>query len=500
MFPPTPPCPSPWTDRLRSKGRPLPLCLLGALALLIACGGGGDSSDSGDSGVDAGSGSVAVIFTDGPVDSDVFEKILVTFTEIILISDSGHFTIFEDRDGKTIDLRELEDVGKLVTLGRAVPARTFSKIRLVVTNVELVPVGGGDSIFPKLPPKIDLNPRQTIRVKRGQLLIVQVDIDGGKSIHIVQTGNDKYIFRSVVFVDIIGGSILGKLVLLDGEVRDLDLGDESFLLCGTHALSKPRGGHRITESAERDFNENDLEDLDDFCVEILAEGASVFDESGDPAGLDVLMNGEHASVLGRFARWDDERLSFGAEVIQQGSAARAIDGEVLTTVVGDSFDMATDDGQGFPSGAALEVVLQSGTRIFSRRGRELTESEIQPDVPVRSVGVLVTGVDEFLKASVVVLDVDAMDRDKVIGEIVSKTSTGSRIEVEIEGGGVACVDVPESAEVFEVILEDHGGRLEMIGRSDLEVGDEVGAFGFPDTTDGCLDAEKVIVFADYLNS
>lgn len=473
-----------------SPVRLLRLALLGGLVFLMACGGGGEDRTA------EGTGSVGLVLTDGPVDSDEFQKILVTFTEIVLIGDSGHFTIFEDARGKTVDLRELEDVSKLVAVGRDVPARTFSKIRLVVTEIELVPADGRGSIFPKLPPKLDLNARQTLRVRPGQLLLVQVDMDANKSIHIVETGSGKYVFRPVVFVDVIRGPILGKLVLLEGEVRDLDLQDESFLLCNTHSISRPYAGDRITEHPE------ERPAAEDFCVEVLVlDDTSIFDENGDPAELSALSNGDDASVLGRFARGSGEALVFEAEVIQQGSpgTAWAIDGVVLSPVTDSRFDMDVDAGQGFVPGTQLAVELQAGTKIFSRRGQELMEDDIGPDLPVRSVGVLVIGVEDFLKASVIVLDLESATREKVFGEIVSKESAGARIELRTADDQIVCADISEQAEVFLLVLEDDGGSFEMIDRADLTVGDDVAVFGLPDDSDGCLDAEKVIVFADAMN-
>jgi hypothetical protein len=117
---------------------------------------------------------------DGPVDPDEFSHIYLTFTGITLIGPDGRVSIFEGED--TIDLREIEDASTLVTLGRDVPARPYEKIRLDVTKIELVPADGGEPIFPKLPPKIDLNPRETFHVHPGELLIVQIDVDAGKSI------------------------------------------------------------------------------------------------------------------------------------------------------------------------------------------------------------------------------------------------------------------------------------------------------------------------------
>jgi hypothetical protein len=99
---------------------------------------------------------------------------------------------------KTVDLRDLEDVSKLAVLGRRVPPGSYDKIRL---EIELVRADPEEHIFlseppNKLPPKIDLNPQGGFDVRRGRLLFVQIDMDAGKAIHIVETGRKlKYQFR-----------------------------------------------------------------------------------------------------------------------------------------------------------------------------------------------------------------------------------------------------------------------------------------------------------------
>lgn len=478
--------------------RVLQLVLLATLGLAVACSGGGGSGGGGGVASSGGTGSVGVLVTDGPVDPDQFSSILVTFTKIILISDSGQVCIFSGRE--TIDLRDFEDVGKLVAVGREVPARRFDKIRLLIEDIELVPADGGPSIHPKLPPKLDLNPQKTIHVKPGHLLLLQIDFDAGNSIQIVEKGNGGFNFRPVVIADIVDVRFPGKLVLLEGIVEELDLDEGTFLLCKTrHAVSRPEGDDRITRSEDED--ENDPDDRDDFCVKVTTtDDTSIFDESGDPADLDVLMNGEEASVLGRFVGHEDhddhdEALVFRAEVIQDGppGTARAIDGEVLTEVDADGrFQIEVDAGQGFGPGTVLTVQLQEGTGIFSRKGQRLDEGDITPGEPVRVVGVLVISnvEDDFLKASVVVLDVEAMTGERISGEITSVSLGGARLEVETDEGS-RCVDVPAEARVFAVTVDGDEAEAKAIDRSDLKPGDQVTVFGVPN---GCLEARTVIAF------
>jgi hypothetical protein len=471
------------------------VCSLGgALALLVACGGG-----SGGGSASAGTGSVAVLVTDGPVDPDEFSHIFVTLTGITLIGPGGHVPIFEGTD--TIDLRAVEDTSTLVTLGRDVPAQRYEKIRLDVSEIELVPADGGASIFPKLPPKIDLNPRGSFRVHPDELLVIQIDLDAEKSIHIVEAGKSgKYNFRPVVFVDILNVPLPGKLVLLTGEVEDV--GADQFLLCDTHPVSHSSGDARVTELATSDFDDgpgddgpgDDGDDREDFCIDVHVDGdTSFFDEDGDPGVFADLMLGDPAWVLGRFLQDGDEHLDFLAEVVQQGDDVVTVDGSALSAVgVDDRFELELDPGQDIEGdGGLLQVQLQDGTKLFLRNGDEIQPGDILVGDPASAVGVLSSMEDDLLKAAWVVIGPAGTDRTS--GDITAVAGGGAQLDLDTAEGPV-CVDVPGDARVFEVTLGDETASAEDIDRSALQVGDSVSVFGMAGGP--CFVAETVVVFEE----
>jgi hypothetical protein len=465
--------------------------LLGALGLTLACSGGG----GGGSAAGAGTGSVGVLATDAPVDPRLFSSILVTFTDVTLIGEGGQVPIFSGSE--TLDLRDLEDVGKLVALGRDVPARSFQKIRLELASVELIPADGGPSIFPRLPPKLDLNFQGPVEVEAGELLLLQIDFDAGNSVHIIETGNGGFGFRPVVLAEALGVRVPGKLVLLEGVVDALDPLGGTLLLCDTgHAISRQAGDDRVMDAVG-------MADPTDGCTKVVTDAeTSIFDENGDPIGLDLLMDGDEASVLGRFLPKEDhaesaEALVFLAEVIQLGppGTTRAIDGEVLAAVDLDGrFTIAVDAGQGFPAATALVVDLQPGAKVFSRKGEPRDEADIQPPIPTRVVGVLAQ--DDVLKASVVTLDIERMTLDKISGEITEVRLEGAEVDVDT-GEGIRCVEVPVDAAVYALDLAGNDAVLTPIDRSELAPGDEVQIAG---TAAECLVAEKLIVFRESAGS
>jgi hypothetical protein len=469
----------------RRSSRAAQLLLAILFTLLLACSGGGGGSSAA-----SGTGSVGVLVTDAPVDPRLFSSILVTFTEVVLIGEGGQESIFSGR--KTLDLRDLEDVGKLVALGRDVPARRFQKIRLELARVELVPADGSPSILPRLPPKLDLNFQGPVEVEAGELLLIQIDFDAGNSVHIVERGNGSFGFRPVVLADALGVRIPGKLVLLEGVVEALDSAGDRFLLCDTgHAVSRRDGDRRVMHDGPPDPA--------DACTRVVTDAeTAIFDENGDPLAFDLLIEGDEASVLGRFLPReqhgeDAEALVLLAEVIQLGppGTARAVDGEVLTEVGGDGrFTLSVDLGQ-FVAERELVVELQPGAKVFSRVGKPLTEADIQPGTPARVVGVPDT-VDDFLKASAVTLDLETMMLEKLAGEITEVRLDGAELDVDT-GEEVRCVEVPEDAAVFVLELSNGDAVARPIDRSELVSGDEVQLAGTPAE---CLVAKKLIAFRE----
>lgn len=447
----------------------------------VACGGGG--STSGAVAVNGGTGTVVVVVTDGPVDPSEFSHIFVTFTGITLLGDDGQVRIFDGNE--TVDLRDVEDTSTLLSVGRDVPEGDYEKIRLDVAEIELVSAHDGSSSFPKLPPKIDLNPRGGFHVEDGELVLVEVDMDAGKSIHIVETGNGGLRFRPVIFVDVLTGADDGKLVLLEGEVEQV--GAAGFLLCDTHSVSREESGVRAMARRSGDDDE-------DFCVDVRVAGdTTFFDENGDPADLGDVDTGDHASVLGHFAP-AGESLRFDAEVVMLGDDVLGLDGEVASEVgADDRFDLELDPGQGIVTDdGLLAVALQAGTRLFTRAGDELDPDDLAVGDPARALGVLAlsSSDDDVLKAAAVVVDVED-DEAQLEGEIVDVQSGGARIVVDADGGS-ECVDVPGSADVFAITSDSGSAHVDAIDRSQLREGDVVSVFGEPGGG-ACLESDTVIV-------
>jgi hypothetical protein len=378
-----------------------------ATFFLVSCGGGGGGSGGSSSTGSSGTGTVALLLADGPADD--YEKILVTITEVLLIpsedSERDKVVIFRNPDGVTVDLLELRDEDFLFTVKKRVPAGKYEKIRLVISDIE--PVGGLCSSFKVGSRKIDLNPRESFKVVKGETLSIRLDIDANKSINISTSCN----FRPVVFVDIEPGApirpcprILSGTILRLVKRHGITVG---FVL----DLEKRRG-------------ELDVRVTDD---------TAIFDENGEFGGRELLERGQQVKVRGRLD--DDGKLLASVIVI----------GQVL--VVKGEVDGPLDDATGlFPftpfPGDQRDVAVADETLILIGCDTEVGKGAIQAGMTAKVVG---KEDEEGVLRSVLIL----LQAREVSGEIIliEDDLGGKTVTVEQETGAEVEVFIPKGTPI-----------------------------------------------------
>jgi hypothetical protein len=334
-------------------------------------------------------------------------------------------------------------------------------------------------VHPHLPGngKLDLNPRGEFRVVPGETLAVQLDVDANKSIHIVETGNGKYQFRPVVFVDIITDAFKERFVKLHGVIHDVDDTDREFKLCRTTIA--------VCDSDDED------DDTTLGCVEVDAtDKTSIFDGSGKPMSFGALDEGEEATVFGRLTRDDDDDdddgdsddaelddLTLVASLIELGPdgaflklSGHATSVSVTATGGGNRmFQFDVDAGHGIVVPATLTVVLQQGTLIIDRHGNTLTDTDIKPGTAMTVRGVLDVA-NGALYASLVMIDTTA--NEQLSGTIGAIPDGACGLKV-MTAQGDRSVHVGTGSEIF--LIED--GSSKQIGVGDLAVGQSVDVYG-----------------------
>jgi Domain of unknown function (DUF4382) len=210
-----------------------------AAALLVAaCGGGSGGSSAPVAG--AQTGAVTMTMSDGPIDG--YSKIIMVVSEIRLLSDGGQDVIVLDQP-KTIDFLALSNFSE-VLIKRDVVAGTYSKIRLILDSLTLEKTDAAGNVIQSDPvqlnglQKIDINPQGPFTVRGGEEIIVNVDLNLDRSIHIVSAGNSgKIKFRPVIFASISTQPAFDKLFRVEGTIDSIDGGASTANVCDIRHVS-----------------------------------------------------------------------------------------------------------------------------------------------------------------------------------------------------------------------------------------------------------------------
>lgn len=485
--------------------------LFAAIASLAACGGSAGTTDNPVEQTPPQTGTVGIFITDSP--SDRFDKILVQVTQVALLGSGPPVTVFEG--DITVDLRQLENNGELLSLSDDVPPGTYSKVRLYVNDIVLVDVDSDgttilEEIHPKIPAngKIELNPRGPLSVAAGETLLLQIDIDAEKSIKYHETGNGEWRFRPVIFVESGDHDDFGRLTRIYGRIDALDNEELDFRLCQTELLS--------------DDDDSDDYEEDEHCIQVsVKEDTGLFGETGDPIEFGALMEGDFATVAGLVQNDDDDMtdmdedsdrdddsdsdsdsdgddapFEIDAVVVMQGDKGtfKPYKGRVnegLNVDTGE-FTIDLDPDQGIESDGALLSLFQDGTRVFDKRGMPLEPNAIAPDVRGYFEGrlVLSDADPDVLKTALIVLDLSPSGDEVLRGEISTPNDGGFNLITDM---GDRCVATDNDTEVFLILPDDGNGIRSMRGMlGDLAIGQSVDVYG-EEENDGCFEAETIIV-------
>ena len=485
-------------------------------AALASCGGSGGSGSGGDSSDETGGkGTVGILLTDKPADPALFDSINASIQKVELIGsgDNGRVVLYSG-PVRTFDLLRLRNESIPLTFKDGVPAGKYCKIRLTLSDLELVlsddtPANPDDNetYHPKLPGngKLDLLARDCFTVIADKVLALQVDLDAGNSFHIV--GNSKgFNFRPVVFVDVITREFNGKLVRLSGEVTKVDADRKSLLLCDAvpSQYMNNLGCVRIDFGDESAFFDNQ---------ETIGYG-------GMPRPIDELLStdklGLQITVVGwpRFdydPNYDADTASPHYPVMQLKALVAElgeflqVEGQVATDADQDGFSMTVSSGGPGISADSLAVLLQqggadfNGTRIVSKAGELLLPDDINTPLPIKVDGVAqsIQGMDPILKAALVIIDKSAVDSEQITGVILSVGNDYITVNPDADiVCGIATdslmVDLLDDTEFLTVTISDTSSVIEPVGQP--EPGQSVGINGSCKT--GGYGTDNVVIVDD----
>ena len=445
--------------------------------VLVSCGGsGGSGGGSGDSPQAQGKGTVGILLTDMPADPAQFAAIIASIIKVELMGseENGPVTLYSG-PAKEFDLLRLRNESIPLAFNDNVPAGSYCKIRLILSDLELVltddtpnDLSNNETDHPKLPGngKLDLVARDCFNVVDGEVLALQLDIDAGKSIHVIEKGNCSskankscFNFRPVVFVDVVDKGFDSKLVRLDGEITEIY--SDGLLLCDA-------------------VPSKDMDNLGCVKIHFGAESA-FFDNSPAPKGNDgkptaiskllVEANiGEDLTVVGWVKPWssrnnlDDNKpekyyplLYLEALVAELGEFLQ-VEGTVAVSADLQGFEMDVASGGPVITDSTLAVIYQpgdadiNGTRIVSKAGVLLDPLDVTAPLPVQVDGTLqlMTGIDPLLKAALVIIDRDALGGEQVTGVIQSVGTSTFELAPEADtvcGAATSLITVDLSSDV-----------------------------------------------------
>ena len=445
------------------------------LTALISC-----SSTDGN---DTATGKVTLLITDGVTDE--FDEVNLTVRSVSFLGENdGHETIVFD-ESRVINLLALQNHSDLM-VSAVIAAGTYDKIRLHVTRVELVKAGQAP-IITKLPAngKVDLNPRGTFEVIPNGNLIVELDVDAEKSIHIVNKGNGDYSynFRPVVFVNVIEEDL--KLVLLDGKV-----------------VARSETGFQLCEVSDGE----EVVHHDGKCLDVLlTENTVVQDDLIDIVSPKEVNDGDFVTVLGQAVLGQASQKNIGAlHIVLQGNDKSASNlalftGDVTSDFDVDQFMMDADEGDEVVvqplSALTVAVVDGSGVRVYDKHGDIIDAGKIVVGTAADAFGLAEPDVGNAskVKAAFVILDND-VKADKVSGTISVIDQAQSQLTVTVVSdsfSGDVCVDTKDAI-IYILAVVDGKVVSKEISIINLEVGMLIDAY-VQDTGLSCQLAEVVLV-------
>jgi hypothetical protein len=465
------------------------------LAALSACGGGGDSGgNSPEVNSTPTTGSVAVLFTDAPTDQ--FCHVFATVQSIDLLGSNGPTNVYTGPE--TVDLLAMRNFTDYFSIDTSVPVGQYEKARMTLSDLALVecdaagvPEPAGEWEHPHLPGngKLDLNPRGTFEVIGGETMVIELDMDMEKSLHVHQAGNGKWQFRPVVFVTIEPDD--SKLVRVFGQVRNFS--NTTFELCPIEPVSSVDNDGPVPGSE---------------CIDVVMDGnTSVFGDEGNPGSV---ANDDLVTAIGFLGLHDDadgdsrmDDLKLDAVVIEVGPLGTfaRIRGKVVTAP-GNNDLFVFDPSPLDDATNAIDVTLQAGTRVFALGSNdELTWAAIQPGTPGEVNGVFTDPATkgEPLKSSLIVLDQDATPDSAVLdGEIKTidpdndAVPATRRIAVDTATVTGQCVMTDAGTRYLLITETSSASETAEIAFADLAVGDHVDVYGRPDLAQGdCVLADTI---------
>ncbi len=462
------------------------------LAVLASACGGGSGGGSGSSG--AQTGTVTMTMSDGPIDG--YSQVIMVISQIRFIANGGQDVLVLD-EPKSIDFLALSNFSEVLTQ-REVVAGTYSKIRLVLDSLTLVKTDAAGNVVQSddVPlnglQKIDINPQGPFQVRGGEDIVIHLDLDLDRSIHVVTTGNGGVRFRPVVFAQISTQFALDKLFRVEGTIDSMSTND-TMSVCDIRHVSDD--GARLPNPKE-------------LCVFTRPDANTIyFDETAMPlpTGFDGLAENDAVVMYGKF---DPAAASdtFVPAVIALGSRDTfARERGISSNFVPDPADATAPGTVNLDEVNAVclltpaqrEVSVAAETAVFTEdalgAATRIDRIDIERCRATEAEGTAMDGSPALLRSFVMIQGASVTAEEELIGTLVA--FSGGRagqytLTPTPPASGDQCVVIDSSTVITQI--ETVGGVANVIHPAAVPTGVEISAIGVRDTFDGCPLATEIV--------
>lgn len=453
--------------------------------MLVSCGGSGSGS------IESETGFITVSIGDNAIDE--FDQAIFQISEVRLLGENDQIVLLDEQ--RTIDFLALETVNEVLAEAE-VPAGQYSKIRLAVDSIELIKLDDNGNVEETVDVrlvangKVDIVPRGEFTVGANSTLALDIDVDLGKSIKLTLTGNGRYIFRPVIFADIIHDAGDGRLVRIEGEFEAIELEgvrqDDRFRLCAPELMS----------------DDDDVEETQS-CRLILANGETGLfevDESLTPSVLGNFQNGDNVVAYGflqPLAYEHDSDAHYGtpvaALVVAKGEF-RYLEGEATSVFeeVEQTFGLVLNPGQGIVGDLQLttRLPLIDGALLIDSNGNIVEASVIEPGLEVEVEGLLLLDTPNSFEAFIAL--VDAEQNQVTVTGMATEINLISRTLTLFDGVDSYCVEINDETNMQTVDTLEGAVSLDSISLEAL-LNAEIEVTGTVNVDTDCLVADSIVL-------
>ena len=464
-------------------------------ALLAACGGGGGSgAPNGGAQPAAQTGTVTLTVSDGIIQD--YDQILMEIAEIRFLSDGGQDILVLD-DPVTVDFLALQNFSE-VLLQREVVTGTYNKIRLILNRLELVRLDDQgnvvdvDDVRLNGLRKVDINPRGPFQVRGGQELVIDVEIDLDKSIHVVKAGNSGQIrFRPVIFASISSQPAFDKLFRAEGTIEAIDALDGEVRLCDIRRA--------FTDGVNRP-------EPADVCIFVVTDDSTTyFDQQANPdsAGFDGLAPGDRVVAYGKFDEFATGDY-LRAAVLASGSAFEDAKGIAASEYrpLTEDFDLGAANDTCTIDPDPLRVVVADGAPAFveTATGADRVPGDNLSGLSIQCLRAEVEGyfdesapADPFLRTFIVLLGESVEGRIEVVGTLTDRAATPATNDYDFDVSASDVVEVVETTSATRIVKITSGSGGDVIeDLAAVPTGTEVTVFGIRRDADGVIEASFIL--------